>query len=85
MAQLLKWFLFFSQGLLQLDEHDTVGSIVPQNKKIVTLLMPASLLQSRKGKSVNMNRRGTSLYTNDNHCHVCTVFNEFNFVQDDRL
>ena len=67
MAQLLKWFLFISQRLLQFDEHDTVGSIVPQNKKIITLLIPASLLQSRKGKSANMNRRGTSLYTNYNH------------------
>ena len=85
MTQLLKWLLFFSQRLLQLDEHDTVGSIVPQNKKIITLLIPTSVLQSRKGKSVNMNRRGTSLYTNHNHRHLCTVFNELDSVQDDRL
>ena len=67
MTQLLKWFLFFSQRLLQLDEHDTVGSAISQNKKIITLLIPTSILQSGEAKPVNMDRCGTSLYTNHNH------------------
>ena len=67
MAQLLKWFLFISQRLLQFDEHATVGRVVSQNKKIIALLIPTSILQSGEGKPVNMNRCGTSLYTNHNH------------------
>ena len=67
MAQLLQRFFFISQRFLQLDENGTVDSFTLNYKKIITLLIPATVFQAGKGKTFNVDRRGTCFYANYNH------------------
>ena len=52
------------------------------NQKIVTLLVPAPLFQAGKGKTINVDRRGTPFYPNYDYRHICTVFAKCNNVDE---
>lgn len=67
MVQLIERFLFPSKRLLQLDEQGTVDSVTPNDKKIVTLLIPGTDFQTGKRKTFNVDCRGTRLYTDYNY------------------